>query len=83
MKAWDICKEKNIGKVYEDSEGREWEVIDPYMSCEYDLRSKVGYLITDALIVSEIAKMDFEEGEEQWVGKHENTKILQTLLPAI
>ena len=61
MKAWEICKEENVGKVYEDSEGREWEVIEPYMSCEYDLRSKVGYLITDSLIVSEIAKMDFKE----------------------
>ena len=61
MKAWEICKKENVGKVYKDSEGREWEVIELYMSCEYDLRSKVGYLITDSLIVSEIAKMDFKE----------------------
>ena len=61
MKAWEICKKENVGKVYKDSEGREWEVADPYMGCEYDLRSKVGCLITDSLAVSEIAKMDFKE----------------------
>ena len=78
MKAWEICKKENVGKVYKDSEGREWEVIEPYMSCEYDLRSKVGYLITDSLIVSEIAKLDFEETEEiiDWSKVQVDTKIL-------
>ena len=78
MKAWEICKKENVGKVYKDSDGREWEVIEPYMSCEYDLRSKVGYLITDSLIVSEIAKLDFEETEEiiDWSKVQVDTKIL-------
>ena len=78
MKAWEICKKENVGKVYKDSEGREWEVIELYMSCEYDLRSKVGYLITDSLIVSEIAKLDFEETEEiiDWSKVQVDTKIL-------
>ena len=75
MKAWEICKKENVGKVYKDSEGREWEVIELYMSCEYDLRSKVGYLITDSLIVSEIAKMDFEEVVD-WSKVPVDTKIL-------
>ena len=75
MKAWEICKKENVGKVYKDSEGREWEVIELYMSCEYDLRSKVGYLITDSLIVSEIAKMDFEEVID-WSKVPVDTKIL-------
>lgn len=75
MKAWEICKKENVGKVYKDSEGREWEVIEPYMCCEYDLRSKVGYLITDSLIVSEIAELDFEEVID-WSKVPVDTKIL-------
>ena len=75
MKAWEICKKENVGKVYKDSEGREWEDIEPYMRCEYDLRSKVGYLITDSLIVSEIAELDFEEVID-WSKVPVDTKIL-------
>ena len=75
MKAWEICKKENVGKVYKDSEGKEWEVIEPYMSCEYDLRSKVGCLITDSLAVSEIAKMDFKETID-WSKVPVDTKIL-------
>ena len=61
MKAWEICKEENVGKKFKDSDGKEWEVVEVYMSGEYDLRSKVGCLITDSLTVSEIAELDFWE----------------------
>ena len=75
MKAWEICKEENVGKKFKDSDGKEWEVVEVYMSCEYDLRSKVGCLITDSLAVSEIAELDFEEFID-WSKVPVDTKIL-------
>ena len=75
MKAWEICKEENVGKKFKDSDGKEWEVVEVYMSCEYDLRSKVGCLITDSLAVSEIAELDFEEVID-WSKVPVDTKIL-------
>lgn len=75
MKAWEICKEENVGKKFKDSDEKEWEVVEVYMSCEYDLRSKVGCLITDSLAVSEIAELDFEEVID-WSKVPVDTKIL-------
>ena len=62
MKAWEICKEENIGKKYKDNEGSIWKVVSIISSNEtyYDLKTKPERLVS-CNYMSEIAELDFEE----------------------
>ena len=80
MKAWDICKKENVGKVYKDNNGEEFEVKD-YVggyAGGYDLSDKNGGVLSIHTTISYIAKMDFTEviKEVDWSKVTVDTKIL-------
>ena len=83
MKAWEICKEENVGKKFKDSDGQEWTVLEGKLEkggfgddvC-YDLLNKSkGALITTEYYMSIISELDFEEVVD-WSKVAVDTKIL-------
>ena len=76
MKAWEICKEENIGKKYKDNEGSIWKVVSIISSNEtyYDLKTNLERLVSFNYM-SEIAELDFEEVID-WSKVPVDTKIL-------
>ena len=77
MKAWEICKKENVGKIYKDNKSdREWQVAFFYSKCDIILKIK-GSLITlgGCYTIQEIADMDFEELTD-WSKVPVDTKIL-------
>ena len=62
MKAWEICKEENVGKSFKDNEGSIWKVVSIISSNEtyYDLKTNPERLVSFNYM-SEIAELDFEE----------------------
>lgn len=78
MKAWEICKKENVGKVYKDSEGNKWVVTENKNMYDkndllYDLEDLNGY--PHGFAISEIAELDFEEVID-WSKVPVDTKIL-------
>lgn len=65
MKAWEICKKENAGKIYiDDIERKEWEVrqegnqdVYDLYDCDYN-NAIINYYI---LHISQLAEMNFEE----------------------
>ena len=77
MKAWEICKKENVGKIYKDNKSdREWQVALFYSKFDITLKIK-GSLITlgGCYTIQEIAEMDFEEVVD-WSKVPVDTKIL-------
>lgn len=62
MKAWEICKEENVGKSFKDNEGSIWKVVSIISSNEtyYDLKTNPERLVSFNYM-SKIAELDFEE----------------------
>lgn len=76
MKAWEICKKENVGKIYiDDKEGLKWKVEQKYKDIfdlydnENDSISYYGYGI------SELSEMNFEEVID-WSKVPIDTKII-------
>ena len=76
MKAWEICKKENVGKIYiDDKEGVKWKVEQKYKDIfdlydnENDSISYYGYGI------SELSEMNFEEVID-WSKVPIDTKII-------
>ena len=75
MKAWEICKKENVGKMYIDDKGEKWKVEQKYKDIfdlydnENDSISCYGYGI------SELVEMNFEETID-WSKVPVDTKIL-------
>lgn len=76
MKAWEICKKENVGKMYvDDKEGVKWKVEQKYKDIfdlydnENDSINYYGYGI------SELVEMNFEETID-WNEVPIDTKIL-------
>lgn len=62
MKAWEICKEENVGKKFKDSNGKEWKVCKHvFNSTYYDLQDRFDNHISKQYYLSTIAELDFEE----------------------
>ena len=76
MKAWEICKEENVGKSFKDNEGSIWNVVSIISSNEtyYDLKTNPERLVSFNYM-SEIAELDFEEVID-WSKVPVDTKIL-------
>lgn len=76
MKAWEICKEENVGKSFKDNEGSIWKVVSIISSNEtyYDLKTNPERLVSFNYM-SEIAELDFEEVID-WSKVPVDTKIL-------
>ena len=62
MKAWEICKEENVGKSFKDNKGSIWKVVSIISSNEtyYDLKTNPERLVSFNYM-SKIAELDFEE----------------------
>ena len=76
MKAWEICKEENLGKSFKDNKGSIWKVVSIISSNEtyYDLKTNPERLVSFNYM-SEIAELDFEEVID-WSKVPVDTKIL-------
>ena len=62
MKAWEICKEKNVGKVYKDNHGKKWSVYSKtFVDTYYELKDSLDEDLSSKYYMSEIAELDFEE----------------------
>ena len=62
MKAWEICKEENVGKVYKDNYGEKWSVYsETFGDTCYGLEDSLGEDISEQYYMSTIAELDFEE----------------------
>lgn len=77
MKAWEICKKKNVGKIYiDDIEKEKWEVRQEGNQDVYDLYDGYGCIISyHSLSISQLAEMNFEEVVD-WGKVSVDTKIL-------
>ena len=76
MKAWEICKEENVGKKFKDSDGKEWKVCKHvFNSTYYDLKDRFDNHISKQYYMSTIAELDFEEVVD-WSKVAVDTKIL-------
>ena len=77
MKAWEICKEENVGKSFKDNLGTIWEVFRVVLSTGtyYDLRNNLDEVISISFYMSCIAELDFEEVVD-WSKVPVDTKIL-------
>lgn len=77
MKAWEICKEENVGKKYVDSNCNEWEVykIRLINGDYYDLRDCNDNDLSKEYYLSSILELDFEE-VVNWSKVPVDTKIL-------
>ncbi len=71
MKAWEICNEKNIGKIYiDDKEGVKWKVEQKYKDI-FDLYDNEN----DSISYYGLSEMNFEEVID-WSKVPVDTKIL-------
>ena len=77
MKAWEICKEENIDKVYIDNNREEWKVVNVnYITGYIDLySSKYNAYLTEKYYVNQINELDFEE-KVDWSKVPVDTKVL-------
>ena len=78
MKAWEICKKENVGKIYIDNiEKRKWEVGQIKDLNIYDLFDCDYYDTINSfnLHISELAEMNFEEVID-WSKVPVDTKVL-------
>lgn len=77
MKAWEICKEENVGKKFKDNLGTIWEVFRVVLSTGtyYDLRNNLDEVISISFYMSCLAELDFEEVVD-WSKVPVDTKIL-------
>ena len=77
MKAWEICKKENVGKMYKDNNGDKWEVRQVWHKKDiYDLYDSNNYSINyNEYTISQLAEMDFEEVID-WSKVPVDTKIL-------
>ena len=77
MKAWEICKEENIGKKYKDNEGQYWKVFKTVLTNGnyYDLKNNLDEELSTNYYMSKIAELDFEEVVD-WSKVPVDTKIL-------
>ena len=78
MKAWEICKKENVGKIYiDDVEKRKWKVGQIEDLNIYDLFDCDYYDTINSfnLHISELAEMNFEE-DIDWSKVPVDTKIL-------
>lgn len=79
MKAWEICKKENVGKVYVDDKKKiKWQVKQEYKNV-YDLydieNDSINYY---GYGISELTEMNFEEiiNDIDWSKVPVDTKIL-------
>ena len=77
MKAWEICKEENVGKKYVDSNCNEWKVykIRLINGDYYDLQDCYDHDLSKQYYLSSILELDFEEVID-WSKVPVDTKIL-------
>ena len=78
MKAWEICKKENVGKIYiDDVEKRKWKVGQIEDLNIYDLFDCDYYDTINSfnLRISELAEMNFEE-DIDWSKVPVDTKII-------
>lgn len=77
MKAWEICKKENVGKMYKDNNGDKWEVRQTWHKKDiYDLYDSNNYSINyNEYTISQLAEMDFEEVID-WSKVPVDTKVL-------
>lgn len=77
MKAWEICKEENVGKKYVDSNCNEWKVykIRLINGDYYDLQDCYDHDLSKQYYLSSILELDFEEIID-WSKVPVDTKIL-------
>ena len=77
MKAWEICKEENVGKKYVDSNCNEWKVykIRLINGDYYDLQDWYEHDLSKQYYLSSILELDFEEIID-WSKVPVDTKIL-------
>ena len=78
MKAWEICKKENVGKIYiDDVEKRKWKVGQIKDLNIYDLFDCDYYDTINSfnLHISELAEMNFEE-DIDWSKVPVDSKIL-------
>lgn len=78
MKAWEICKKENVGKIYiDDIQKNKWKVRQAwYKKDAYDLYDSTHHSINyNEYTISELAEMNFEEIID-WSSVPVDTKIL-------
>ena len=76
MKAWEICKKENVGKVYKDNHGEKWLVYsETFVDTCYELKNSLDEDLSRKYYMSEIAELDFEEVVD-WSKVAVDTKIL-------
>ena len=76
MKAWEICKKENVGKVYKDNHGEKWLVYsETFVDTCYELKNSLDEDLSRKYYMSEIAELDFEEVVD-WSKVPVDTKIL-------
>ena len=78
MKAWDICKKENVGKVYKDGDGNDWGVVCIFVNGIYDLLNNNSKFLSYSKFISQIAEMEFTEVEKEidWSKVAVDTNIL-------
>ena len=77
MKAWEICKKENVGKVYKDNHGTIWKVFRAVLTTGtcYDLKNNLDEVLSTNFYMSDLAELDFEEIID-WSKVAVDTKIL-------
>ena len=77
MKAWEICKEENVGKKYKDNSGTIWKVFRAVLTTGtcYDLKNNLDEVLSTNFYMSDLAELDFEEIID-WSKVPVDTKIL-------
>lgn len=77
MKAWEICKKENVGKIYiDDIQKSKWEVRQEGNQDVYDLYDGYGCIISyHSIPISQLAEMNFEEVID-WSKVPIDTKII-------
>ena len=61
MKAWEICKKENVGKLFIDNSGKKWMVCEVLNHFYCDLLDEQEEYISNKYYLSTIAELDFEE----------------------
>ena len=61
MKAWEICKKENVGKLFIDNSGKKWMVCEVLNHFYCDLLDEQEEYISNKFYLSTIAELDFEE----------------------
>lgn len=76
MKAWEICRKENVGKVYKDNHGKKWSVYSiTFADAYYELKDSLDEDLSSKYYMSEIAELDFEEVID-WSKVPVDTKVL-------